>query len=217
MSIHSVVFDLDGTLVKSHNNIYKTMTAALDELKIQYSVPPDEFLETIGLHFADIFSRFGISVPDFEKFIAVYKSLYFEFINESELYPGVREAIDLLKEKEIKISLLTTKMQDQAEKILSHFKLENNFNYIMGRRAGIAHKPSAEPLLKICGDLGISPANTLMVGDSEMDVQCGKNAGTKTCAVTFGYRSKESLMLQYPDFIIDNLSGIGYILNEIRT
>jgi phosphoglycolate phosphatase-like HAD superfamily hydrolase len=84
----------------------------------------------------------------------------------------------------------------------------------MGRRTGIAHKPSPEPLLKICSSLGIAPNETLMVGDSELDVECGKNAGTHTCAVTYGYRAPELLKSAAPDFLIDIISQIEYIVNN---
>jgi phosphoglycolate phosphatase-like HAD superfamily hydrolase len=83
----------------------------------------------------------------------------------------------------------------------------------MGRRPGIAHKPSPEPLLKICNDLNINPVKALIVGDSEMDVQCGKNAGIKTCAVTYGYRTTEELEKSQPDFLIDNIMELEQIIN----
>lgn len=216
MFIQSVVFDLDGTLISSHKSIYGAMIRAFDMLNIRHNIPEDKFENTIGMHFPDIFEIFGVVVPDFEKFIEIYKSVYFDFIGLSKIYPGVEETIGLLKKNNIRVALLTTKMQDQADKILNHFRLADGFDYIMGRRPGIARKPSAEPLLKICGELNILPENTLMVGDSEMDIQCGKNAGAKTCAVTFGYRPARDLILQHPDFMIDNFDEIRYILNGKR-
>jgi phosphoglycolate phosphatase-like HAD superfamily hydrolase len=111
------------------------------------------------------------------------------------------------------VSLLTTKGQDQAELILQHFSLFNKFDYVMGRRPGMAHKPSPEPLQKICNDLNVVVSDTLMIGDSEMDIQCGKNAGSKTCAVTYGYRTKADLQKLSPDFLIDNILDVEYIVN----
>ena len=107
--------------------------------------------------------------------------------------------------------MLTTKGQDQAEKISGYFKINDKLDYVMGRRPGLAHKPSPEPLLKICNDLSVEPGNTMIVGDSEMDVRCGKNSNSKTCGVTYGYRTKESLEFEQPDFIIDNIKELLYI------
>lgn len=211
MKLDLVVFDLDGTLVSSHETIYLATIYTLKELDIKEELPHEKFMMRIGWHFEDIFSEFGIPVKDFEEFITIYKSVYFDYINSSELYPGVIEILDHLKSKNIKTALLTTKGQDQAEKISEYFKISDKLHYVMGRRPGIAHKPSPEPLLKICNDLSAEPGKTMIVGDSEMDVQCGKNANSKTCGVTYGYRTKESLEIELPDFIIDKIEELLYI------
>jgi phosphoglycolate phosphatase-like HAD superfamily hydrolase len=78
----------------------------------------------------------------------------------------------------------------------------------MGRRDGLAHKPSPESLLFICKDLQVEPAETLIVGDTELDIQCGKNAGAKTCGVIYGYRKKEQIVKEKPDLIISDLEEL---------
>lgn len=214
MKIDLVVFDLDGTLMSSHETIYKATVHTLNELNISGEIPHEKFCSRIGLHFEDIFEEFGIVVNDFEKFIGIYKSVYFDFIQSSEIYPGVKETLQALKSKKIKTALLTTKAQDQADIITKHFNLTEQLDYIMGRRTGLAHKPSPEPLLKICSDLNVNPSHTMIVGDSEMDIQCGKNANAKTCGVTYGYRSKEHLVNEFPDFIVDNIIELNTILEN---
>jgi phosphoglycolate phosphatase-like HAD superfamily hydrolase len=82
----------------------------------------------------------------------------------------------------------------------------------MGRRNGLAHKPSPEPLLQICKELRVEPVETVIVGDTELDVQCGKGAGSKTCGVLFGYRRKDQLEKEKPDFLISGLSELRKIL-----
>jgi len=201
-------FDLDGTLVDSNKTIYEATAYSLDELGIDFNVDEDLFALKIGQHFNDIFNAFNIDVPDFDKFITIYKENYFKQMEYSSLYNGVDETLSELKNRRIKISLLTTKVQDQAEKIIDHFNLRKYFDHIMGRRDGIAHKPSAEPLLAICNELSIGIKNTLMVGDTELDIQCGKNAGTFTCGVLYGYRTKELLETEKPDFIIESINQI---------
>jgi len=216
MKIKLVVFDLDGTLVSSHETIYHATLKALEKINIFPKMPEEDFYKTIGMHFEDIFTQFGFSVPDFEEFINIYKSIYFDYINLSAVYPGVVDVINKLLGKNIKIALLTTKGQDHAENILKHFKLFDKFNYIMGRRPGIAHKPSPEPLAIICNGLNIDNTATLMVGDSELDIQCGKSAGAKTCAVTYGYRTTENLKKALPDFVIDNILDVDYIVDGLN-
>ena len=207
-NIKHICFDLDGTLVDSKDTILESTKAALDQLNIKYKLSEDVFNNMIGKHFVDIFIELGIDNVDFDKFISIYKALYFDFIDSSYLYNGVEEILKYLNKKQIKVSLLTTKGQDQAEKIIDHFNLRNSFNYIMGRRDGLAHKPSSEPLLFICKNLQVEPAETLIVGDTELDIQCGKNAGAKTCGVIYGYRKKEQIVKEKPDLIISNLEEL---------
>ena len=203
--IKHICFDLDGTLVDSKETILESTKSALDKLNIRHRISEDVFNNIIGKHFVDIFLELNINDVDFERFISIYKALYFDFIDSSYLYEGVKETLDFLKSKKIKVSLLTTKGQGQADKIIDHFKLTNSFDYIMGRRDGLAHKPSPEPLMYICKELSVEPAETLMVGDTELDIQCGKNAGAKTCGVLYGYRTKDQIEKEKPDINILNL------------
>lgn len=201
-------FDLDGTLVDSSKTIYEATVFTLRKLNIHFMMDEQLFGLKIGQHFVDIFNAFNIDVSDFERFITIYKEIYFEQIKYSTVYQGVEKTLKALKDQNIKISLLTTKAQDQADRIINHFNLRKYFNYVMGRREGIAHKPSPEPLLKICDELRIDVRNTLMVGDTELDIQCGKNSGSFTCGVLYGYRTKELLEIETPDFIVGGIEEI---------
>jgi HAD superfamily hydrolase (TIGR01549 family) len=189
------------------------MIKAFEDLNIRHDISEGKFNECIGLHFIDIFERYDVEVPSFDEFIKIYKSYYFEFIDKSEFYPGVEKTIGDLKAENYKIALLTTKVQDQADKILKHFKIDHHFDLIMGRRPNIKDKPSPEPLMFICNKLNIETKNTMMVGDSEMDIRCGTGAGAKTVGVTYGYRSVEQIKRENPDFIIDGITEINSILN----
>ena len=210
--IKHICFDLDGTLVDSRDTILKSTKAALDKLGIKYKIDEDVFTNMIGKHFVDIFNEANIENVDFDEFISIYKSYYFEFIDSSVLYPDVEETLEYLTAKEIKVSLLTTKVQEQADKIIDHFDLRASFNYVMGRRNGFAHKPSPESLLFICDNLCVEASETMMVGDTELDIQCGKNAGSKTCGVLYGYRTKELIEEEQPDFVLSGLNELNKIL-----
>ncbi len=215
MNIKHICFDLDGTLVKSDTTIYKATLKTLEHLNIKGEIAEDKFIEMIGMHFIDIFNKFNLDVPDFQKFIGIYKKLYFDFIDESKVYPEVEDTLSFLKNgRDIKISLLTTKGQGQAEKIIDHFDFSKYFDFVMGRREGIAHKPSAEPLLFICNELEVDAKHSMIVGDTELDILCGKNAGAITCGVTYGYRTEENLKKNNPDYLVDEFSEIKSLMNE---
>ena len=217
LNIKHICFDLDGTLVKSDKTIYKATLKTLEHLNIKGEMAEDKFIEMIGMHFKDIFKNFNLDVPNFQEFIGIYKKLYFEFIDESIVYPGVEDTLSFLKNgKGLKVSLLTTKGQDQAEKIIEYFEFSKYFDFVMGRREGIAHKPSAEPLLFICDELELDPKDTMIVGDTELDILCGKNAGAITCGVTYGYRTEESLKENNPDYLVNDFNEIKSLVSEYR-
>lgn len=202
--IDSVVFDLDGTLMSSHETIYNAMKHTFEFMKIEAAIPQVEFNKRIGHHFQTIFDEFKVTVPDIEGFINTYKGFYFDYLGLSKVYTGAEELLEKLSSNKFKVSLLTTKGQDQADKIIDNFGLRKYFSLVMGRRPDIAIKPAPDMMNFICKELSIKPERTLMVGDSELDILCGRNAGTKTCAVTFGYRTKEDLEKLNPDFMISD-------------
>lgn len=212
MQIKCVVFDLDGTLVKSHETIYKTTIKTLEKLDLQTDLNEELFYNLLGHHFKDIFDECKIEVPDIDYFIDVYKNMYFDFIDDSALYNNVEVLLLELKDRNIKTGLLTTKGQGQAEKISKYFGIAKYLDVIEGRKNGIAHKPAPDQLLKICDEIKVNTENTLMVGDTELDILCGKNANAKTCAVSFGYRKTEDLKNHNPDYLIDDLKEILEII-----
>lgn len=213
--IKSVVFDLDGTLMQSNGTIYQSMIKTLKEFNIHHNISLKDFNTKIGYHFKDIFQDFDVVVPNFEAFIEKYKSYYFDFIDDTYLFENVHEILAFLQSKNYFLSLLTTKSQDQADKVIEYFKLNNYFSIILGRNTGVPLKPAPDALLNICAVSGIPPEQTLMVGDTELDIQCGKNAGSLTCAVDYGYRNKEILKKEEPDFIISNIKELINIVEGI--
>jgi HAD superfamily hydrolase (TIGR01549 family) len=217
MPIKLIVFDLDGTLMDSSTTIYKAVMNTFDKLNIPVHLPQSDFENTIGAHFHDIFKDFNIELTDFEEFLEIYLSVYFNYIDDTKFYPGVIEVLRKIKNKNFNTAILTTKAQGQTDTIVKNFNLNNYFNYIMGRRTGIEIKPSPKPLLEICKALSVSPSETLMVGDSELDLKCGKSAGALTCGVTYGYRSRESLQKENPDYLIDTIEELMNVVLKINS
>ena len=211
--IDLIVFDLDGTLLESSNSIYKSVISTFEHLNQKVEIPKEEMDKRIGMHFKPIFEELNIKVDDIEEFIEIYKKYYFDYINETIVYPAVTNTLETLKANGFKLAVLTTKVQDQTENIIEHFKMNLYFDVLMGRRDGVELKPSAEPLLLICEELNISPVNTMIVGDSELDIRCGKNAGALTCGALYGHREKEILENENPDYLINNFIELKGILD----
>ncbi|MBK7981058.1 MAG: HAD family hydrolase [Ignavibacteriae bacterium] len=210
--IECVVFDLDGTLVNSHENIYKAAVKTLEKLNLSTNVDKEIFYNLLGHHFKVIFDGCNVYVPDVEQFIDEYKKLYFDFIDESSLYKNSKQLLEFLHSKNVKTGLLTTKAQDQAENICAHFGLTKYLDVIEGRKIGIPIKPAPDQFFKICKEVNADPVNSLMVGDTELDILCGKSAGAKTAVVAYGYRKLEELKTYDPDYYINDLIEIKEII-----
>jgi len=210
--IECVVFDLDGTLVNSSENIFKATLKALEKLEISNHIDKNKFIGLLGYHFKDIFDGCNVEVPDVEHFINVYKEFYFDFISDSHLYVNAENLLQQLKSRNIKTGLLTTKAQDQADKITRHFGIDKYLDVIEGRKIGVAIKPAPDQFFKICNEVNVNPRSSIMIGDTELDIMCGKNAGAKTAAVTHGCRSIEELKKYNPDYLIQDLKEIFRIL-----
>jgi HAD superfamily hydrolase (TIGR01549 family) len=206
--IKHISFDLDGTITDSINTIYLSTIKTLEKLKIPNRLTPGEFRKRVGYHFKDMFVALNIPVINFEEYLTIYKDYYNKLIDESSLYPGVIETLQYLKNREIKLSLCTTKVQSQADMVIDYFELRNYFSMVLGRRDNMENKPSAEPLLFICSELKVSPEASLIAGDTELDIRCGKNAHVKTCAASYGYRDIKLIKEENPDYIIKDIAEL---------
>ena len=124
----------------------------------------------------------------------------------TRLYPNVSETLSRLDCK--RIGLVTSKESDFARELLEHFGLMPYFDCIIGGDTLPERKPDPKPVLEAMRRLGIPSERAVMVGDSENDVIAGKAAGTLTCAVTYGFRTREQLLVTAPDVIIDGFEQL---------
>jgi len=213
-NIKLAVFDLDGTLLQSRDTIWFASVKTFEHLGMKVDFPLHELEKRIGAHFQDIFDELGISVPDIEEFIEIYKGYYMQYMDKTVYYPGAKETVRALRDQGIKTAILTTKAQSQVTRIMEYLGDSDLFEVIMGRRPGMKIKPDAEPLVYIANELNVPLSETVMIGDSEFDINCGKNAGAATIAVSYGYRSIEIIKDAAPDYICDTAPQILTLFNH---
>jgi phosphoglycolate phosphatase len=213
-----MLFDLDGTLIDSRTDLANSinlMLADLDRPPLDESVvggfvgdgvrvlvyrcltatdpnhqPPSEALHTKGIalmhgHYAD------------------------EMLKTTRLYPQVAQTLASLDNKQK--AVVTSKEVRFTRIILDHFKIAQYFNAIVGGDTTPARKPDPTPVLEAIRLLGGSAADAVMVGDSENDINAGRRAGTRTCGVTFGFRTAEQLRSSEPDVMIDRFDQLSEI------
>jgi phosphoglycolate phosphatase-like HAD superfamily hydrolase len=114
------------------------------------------------------------------------------------------------------LGVVTTKESAQAEIVLRRLALISFFQHIQGGSLGLRLKPAPDTILAALAALHCAPPRALMVGDTPADVLAGKAAGTKTCAVTYGFGTREALLQCAPDHVIDSFGELVDLVRESR-
>jgi phosphoglycolate phosphatase len=127
-------------------------------------------------------------------------------LDKTVLYPHVTEVLDYFAEK--RNAVVTNKLHHLALTVLRGLGIDNRFDTVLGGDSGAEKKPDPALLRLVLRQFQIIPANALMVGDGDTDIEAGKCAGVITCGVTYGLANKGDLVAAKPDFLIDDLAQL---------
>lgn len=197
------IFDVDGTLTDSAADI----CGALQTVLAKTSQPdvPQEFLKGyIGFHLIDLFGDLfpEMAADEIDNLVCEYREVYpARGHSATRLYPGVLEALQNLSGRK---STATTKGTPTTRIVLEKFGLLQFFDHVQGTD-GFPCKPAPDVILRSIEALQTSPEQCLLVGDSAPDMEAGRAAGVKICAVRYGYGDHAKMAQFEPDFWIDDL------------
>ena len=213
------IFDLDGTLLDTAYEIGHATNHALKTLNF----PIRELDEYYNLCGKGIYNLFRDALPanqGTEENVAKMAKLFLEYYEQhmndyTKPYPGIPEMLEKLEQKGIKLAIASNKYQAGTEKIVKHFFGKLQFVKILGQRDGKPIKPDpliVEEIIEAAGS--IDKEEVIYIGDSDVDMKTGRNAGVKTIGVSWGFRGEEELKSYFPWHIAHNASElINYILN----
>ncbi len=210
-----IVFDLDQTLIDSTACICNGMNAALknegaeslphEKIKPHIGLPIKRFLEVLFKHTLPRLKEAELK-EKIVKGIQTYKEYFRKNCNrECKLYPSTKEVIQELGKRGKKLAIATTAKLELAVSLLKYLGILDSFEAIIGEENLHQVKPDPESIYLITEKLGIPPEQTIMVGDTVMDMEAGKSAGTHTIAVDYGVDTIEELKSVGPDGIIHDL------------
>jgi len=211
------VFDLDGTLIDTIDDIRFALNTTLAHYKFPPLTKPevmaaigdsvDQMLKTAVRHSPEV---------DITEFRAHYRDLYRSQIDaHSQLYDGVRDVLDQLRSDGIKMAVLTNKPENPARRLITLFKLGHYFEIVAGPDTYNSQKPDPVGLQSIMSAVGATPQETVMIGDGDTDVLTGKAAGTRTISLTYGYRNHATLAALNPDAIADSMTMVASLLKSL--
>jgi phosphoglycolate phosphatase len=217
MTTTTILCDLDGTLVDSRRDIAVAFQHAWRT--VVGGIPPSAtaIAQHIGKPLAEMLSELGgtLSPSLLSTFLIAYRRTYArQDARLTELYPGVILTLQALST--FTLGVVTTKESGQAEIVLRRLALLPFFRHIQGGSVGLRLKPAPDTILAALAALRCAPTRALMVGDTPGDVLAGKAAGTRTCAVTYGFGTREALLQCAPDHVIDSFGDLVALVRESR-
>jgi len=225
VTVEAVIFDLDGTL--AHFNLdFKTMRSEVRSYLMRMGIPASVLSvnETIFemLVKTEIFvkNNNGKHAEAFGEFrtqaFAIAEKYEMEAASTTSLMPGAYETLKELKRMKLKLGLCTTSSQKAADYILRRFKIEGYFQTVVPRNEVKNVKPNTEQFEAALKALCVSPQNTVIVGDSVVDMQSA--AETKAIAVGLptGISNLEQLKNSGANYIITSLSDLPILIKELN-
>jgi phosphoglycolate phosphatase len=207
---HSVLLDLDGTLIDSRPGIVASCLAALRALGHK----PDEALDVkrfIGPPLEDMMQLLLQSYGDDRvgEAVVAYRQHYGESgLLGSEPYPGIGSALQQMRQAGLRIYLATSKREAFARRILQHLELAAYFDGIYGSVPGgqLDHKP--ELLAHILSEQNIPASRSLMVGDRRHDIVGAHAVGMRSLGVLWGYGNRDELETAGADQLVESTSDL---------
>jgi phosphoglycolate phosphatase len=212
-----LIFDLDGTLADSKLDLVHSVNAARGLM----GLPPisDQLVSSYVGNGAPILMRRALGpeaseadvARGLEFFLTYYRA---HMLDNTRLYPGVKEALDRLREAGVKMAVLTNKPVRFSRSIVEGLGLKQHFFQIYGGNSFEQKKPDPIGIETLLRESGIERERTIMVGDSGVDVQTARNAKVQACGVSWGLQP-ESFVEYPPDFVVDDMGElVDYVVSR---
>lgn len=199
MKFKAVIFDLDGTLVNSLEDIAESMNTVLSTLGFK-SHDLQAYKYFIGNGIKNLVRE---ALPEgsrqetliSECFDLMMEEYRIRCLDKTRPYQGIPELLDELTKREIKLAVLSNKIDELTKKVVSAILPNWNFEVVIGPSINVPRKPNPKGALLISKKMGIPQSEIMYLGDSGVDMQTATAANMYAVGVLWGYRSKEELIV----------------------
>lgn len=214
MKIDTVLFDLDGTLLDTLEDLTDSVNYALSLSGFPIRTPK-EIRSYIGNGVYNLVCRAvpeETEVPLIDKTFEAFKDRYFHhYIDKTRPYPGISDLVGFCVKCGFKLAILSNKRHTTVYELGRHF-FPDQFNIIYGERPEVKRKPDPQIIHLALHELESAPEESVLIGDTEIDIKTAKNAGIRSIAVTWGFRDRDVLENAAPDWLVDSTAAIEDIL-----
>ena len=214
--IKLVIFDFDGTLADTKENIILTFQMTMKELGVEIK-SRQECAATIGLTLEDAFKVLypGMAAEKYILLRDTYRRIFKENrkILVPGLFPEVMATLEELRRRGYLMSIASSRLSPSLHSFLEDMKIAHLFEYAVGGDNVEHPKPAPDAVLQILRHYNLSAEEAFVVGDMPFDINMATNAGVKSCGVTWGNADAAQLKESGANYIIDKLSQLLEILN----
>lgn len=211
--IKCAVFDLDGTLVNTIDDLAGACEILIKKYNFDAKWTMDDYRNFVGNGAKKLVDRaFNFTLDEqtltqrYEEFKVIYNKIK---LDHAHTYDGIKEQLDILKEKGIALAVVTNKPNVAAVSMVEYIFGKNYFDVIIGCVDGVPTKPNPQTTNMALEKMGCTPKEAIFFGDSEVDMQTAKNAGIEAIGCSWGFRSFSVLFAENPSAIIDSPSYIS--------
>lgn len=212
-----VIFDLDGTLVNTIDDLGLACDYLLKKQGIEPHWSANDYKEFVGNGAKLLVQRafdYKLTDEELDEQYALFKIKYDEIkLEHAYAYEGIREVLEALKANGVKLAVCTNKPDIAAKGMVEELFGKDLFDYIQGALDDKPKKPDTALPNIILNALSVNPEDVVWIGDSDVDIASADNIGCKSIAVTWGFRSYEVLSLSHPTLILDSPKDILNIFN----
>lgn len=216
MKYKAVIFDLDGTLLDTIDDIAETLNFVLRSKKLkEFSV--DEYKYFVGKGVDNLIKQV-IKKGNFDQSLFdELKAGYYEVYKQqatitTRIYPGVSDLLKSLKGQGLSLNVLSNKPHSQTIEVISYYFGDSTFDLVYGKKTEFLPKPDQASILDILRVLQLNPEEVLYVGDTEVDIQTAKNAKISSVGVLWGFRTANELKTAGADYLVSDPHEIQKII-----
>jgi len=205
LSIQTILFDLDGTLIDTNELIISSFQHTFDYYDLKFS--REEILHFNGPPLRDTFHAVNPQLAD--EMVRVYREHNIKNHDALvEAFPGVVDTVAKLYSKGYGLGIVTAKVDRTVDMGLELTGLNKFFNTVITFNDVTHSKPHPEPVFKAMKELNANPATTIMIGDNSHDIEAGKNAGIRTAGVAWSDKGRAFLESFKPTYMLETMEDL---------